>query len=212
MYFSCDLTDNSDCDCIKCSYINRNRLKEKQNVSTPDKSSSIMYKLKPGEALHITQEFLKRKNAYNCDEDSVSEDNFDCGDNFDCRDDCNCGDDCDCDCEDCNYFEPMIQNDTVVTSVINQFINRANVGYKKYGKTLDREDLSLLEWVQHAQEEHMDSILYLEKIKKTRTKEIIEDNNKFKCIQTIFNLLFTICLVSIITNFCQTYYLFYKEI
>ena len=106
----------------------------------------------------------------------------------------------------------MIQNDTVVTSVINQFINRANVGYKKYGKTLDREDLSLLEWVQHAQEEHMDSILYLEKIKKTRTKEIIEDNNKFKCIQTIFNLLFTICLVSIITNFCQTYYLFYKEI
>lgn len=36
----------------------------------------------------------------------------------------------------------------------------------KYGQTLDRNDLSLLDWINHAQEELMDGILYLEKIKK----------------------------------------------
>lgn len=55
--------------------------------------------------------------------------------------------------------------DSVVTSVINSFIKRSNIGLKKYGTNLDRKDLSFLDWVQHAQEEHMDAILYLEKIK-----------------------------------------------
>jgi hypothetical protein len=35
----------------------------------------------------------------------------------------------------------------------------------KYGVNLDRTDLTMLQWIQHAQEEHMDAILYLEKIK-----------------------------------------------
>ncbi len=55
--------------------------------------------------------------------------------------------------------------DTIVNSVINSFIQRSNVGLQKYGTTLDRDDLSVLEWIQHAQEEHMDAILYLEKLK-----------------------------------------------
>lgn len=63
--------------------------------------------------------------------------------------------------------EEMKTNDSVVNSIINQFAERSRVGYKKYGTTLDRTDLSLLDWVQHAQEEMMDGILYLEKIKKT---------------------------------------------
>ena len=50
--------------------------------------------------------------------------------------------------------------------MIDKFIERAEFGMKKYGTNLDRKDLSLLEWIQHAQEEHMDAILYLEKIKK----------------------------------------------
>lgn len=57
--------------------------------------------------------------------------------------------------------------DSVVRSVIGQFIGRAEVGMSKYGTNLDRKDLGLLEWIQHAQEEMMDGILYLEKIKKT---------------------------------------------
>ena len=55
--------------------------------------------------------------------------------------------------------------DTIVQSVIEQFKQRSNVGIKKYGVTLDRTDLTRLEWLNHAQQEAMDLILYLEKIK-----------------------------------------------
>ena len=55
--------------------------------------------------------------------------------------------------------------DSVVTSIINQFIERSEKGKAKYGVDLDRKDLSLLEWIEHAKQEHMDAILYLEKIK-----------------------------------------------
>jgi hypothetical protein len=56
--------------------------------------------------------------------------------------------------------------DSVVNSVIESFIERSNVGFNKYGTNLDRKDLSLLDWISHAQQEAMDMILYLEKIKK----------------------------------------------
>jgi len=55
--------------------------------------------------------------------------------------------------------------DSVVYSVIEKFKSRADFGMAKYGKNLDRDDLSVLDWIQHAQEEHMDAILYLEKLK-----------------------------------------------
>jgi hypothetical protein len=60
-----------------------------------------------------------------------------------------------------------LTKDSIVNSVISQFVKRSNVGLEKYGTNLDRTDLSLLDWVQHAQEEMMDGILYLEKIKKS---------------------------------------------
>jgi len=55
--------------------------------------------------------------------------------------------------------------DTIVDAVIKQFKQRSKVGIDKYGVTLDRTDLTRLEWLQHAQEEAMDMILYLEKLK-----------------------------------------------
>jgi hypothetical protein len=60
-----------------------------------------------------------------------------------------------------------LTQDSIVNSIIAQFATRSNVGLEKYGTTLDRRDLTLLDWIQHAQEEMMDGILYLEKIKKT---------------------------------------------
>jgi hypothetical protein len=57
--------------------------------------------------------------------------------------------------------------DTIVESVIKQFKERSEVGINKYGVTLDREDLSSLDWILHAQQELMDGILYLEKLKQT---------------------------------------------
>ena len=63
--------------------------------------------------------------------------------------------------------------DSVVFSIVKQFKERARIGKEKYGTDLDRDDLSLNEWLQHAQEEHMDAILYLEKIKKVIDNKIV---------------------------------------
>ena len=63
-------------------------------------------------------------------------------------------------------------SDSIVNSVIGAFIGRSNIGLQKYGTTLDRDDLSILDWIQHAQEEHMDAILYLEKLK-TKLRELV---------------------------------------
>ena len=59
----------------------------------------------------------------------------------------------------------VIKTDSIVDSIVDKFIDRSRVGKEKYGVTLDRTDLSLLEWIEHAKQEHMDAILYLEKIK-----------------------------------------------
>jgi hypothetical protein len=56
--------------------------------------------------------------------------------------------------------------DSIVQAVVTSFLQRAAFGHKKYGTTLDRTDLKPLDWIQHAQEELMDGILYLEKLKK----------------------------------------------
>jgi len=55
--------------------------------------------------------------------------------------------------------------DSIVTSIIKQFEERSVKGKEKYGTDLDRTDLSLVDWIEHAKQEHMDAILYLEKIK-----------------------------------------------
>jgi hypothetical protein len=67
--------------------------------------------------------------------------------------------------------------DSVVRSVVTKFMERSEVGRKKYGTDLDRQDLSILDWIQHAQEEHMDAILYLEKLKQEYTKQTNNNNN-----------------------------------
>jgi hypothetical protein len=61
--------------------------------------------------------------------------------------------------------------DSIVFSIVSQFVKRSEIGKSKYGTTLDRTDLSVLEWIQHAQEEHMDAILYLEKLKHELTNK-----------------------------------------
>ena len=55
--------------------------------------------------------------------------------------------------------------DSIVDSVVDKFIDRSRVGKAKYGVTLDREDWSLDQWIEAAVEEHMDAILYLQKIR-----------------------------------------------
>ena len=59
------------------------------------------------------------------------------------------------------------KTDSIVDSVIDQFVKRAKFGKEKYNTDLDRTDLGLLDWIEHAKQEHMDAILYLEKIERT---------------------------------------------
>ena len=71
--------------------------------------------------------------------------------------------------DDNNYYASNTRQvpkaDSIVDSVVDKFISRSNVGKAKYGTTLDREDWSLEQWIDAAIEEHMDAILYLQKIK-----------------------------------------------
>ena len=49
-------------------------------------------------------------------------------------------------------------------SVCSKILERAEVGLYKYGTTMERTDLSRLEWLIHTQEEAMDMVVYLEKL------------------------------------------------
>lgn len=64
-------------------------------------------------------------------------------------------------------FYVFTRMDSIVRTIIAKFQIRSEIGKKKYGTTLDRTDLSVVDWINHAQEEHMDAILYLEKLKQT---------------------------------------------
>jgi hypothetical protein len=67
--------------------------------------------------------------------------------------------------------------DSVVDSILNKFVDRAEMGFTKYNNTLDRKDLSKLEWINHAQEELMDGILYLQKLKQEVLNEQEDSGN-----------------------------------
>ncbi len=55
--------------------------------------------------------------------------------------------------------------DSIVESVREDLHNRSQVGIKKYNNTLDREDLEVTDWIQHAYEEMLDGALYLKRLK-----------------------------------------------
>jgi hypothetical protein len=61
----------------------------------------------------------------------------------------------------------VVKLDPIVESVVNQLRDRSEVGIKKYGTTLDDNNLSIKEWIEHAKQEAMDFVLYLEKLKTT---------------------------------------------
>jgi hypothetical protein len=67
----------------------------------------------------------------------------------------------------------MSKIEDVVCKKIQQ---RAEFGLKKYGVTLERDDLTELQWLIHAQEEAMDLANYLEVLiqKKQAINEFIE--------------------------------------
>ena len=57
------------------------------------------------------------------------------------------------------------RKDQIVENVKTLYDIRAIKGKNLYGVTMDRNDLSFLEWLTHLQEELMDATIYLEKLK-----------------------------------------------
>ena len=59
--------------------------------------------------------------------------------------------------------------DPIVKQVVDQFVSRSDVGYNKYGQTLDSERRqgvkNLGEYLQDVQEELMDAVLYIQAAK-----------------------------------------------
>ena len=55
--------------------------------------------------------------------------------------------------------------DPIIEKVVDKLVSRSDVGYKKYGLTLDDDNSSLLTWLVHLQEELLDAANYVEKLK-----------------------------------------------
>ena len=68
--------------------------------------------------------------------------------------------------------QELLISDSHVLRIVERFRSRSINGYETYGKTLDRTDLSKLDWLNHLQEELMDSVLYIEKLKTIEMEKI----------------------------------------
>ena len=66
--------------------------------------------------------------------------------------------------------------DPVVENVVDKFVSRSDVGFAKYGKTLRDDKSDVHTWLNHFQEELMDAVLYVQRLKEevTTLKEELE--------------------------------------
>jgi hypothetical protein len=62
-------------------------------------------------------------------------------------------------------FVSIDNKDSVVYRIATLLKTRSETGIRKYGTTLDRTDLEVKQWIDHAIEEALDLALYLERIK-----------------------------------------------
>ena len=53
---------------------------------------------------------------------------------------------------------------SIENKVALKILDRAAIGKEKYGVTMERKDLTKIDWLKHAQEEAMDLAVYLEKL------------------------------------------------
>ena len=64
--------------------------------------------------------------------------------------------------------------DPIIQKVVEKFISRSDVGYSKYKITLDQDSKSINEWLNNIQEELMDAVNYIEKLKAVLATELQE--------------------------------------
>jgi len=59
----------------------------------------------------------------------------------------------------------------ILYTIIDDLLAREDKGIKEYGKTMDRTDLTELEWLQNAYEEALDLSIYLKKLINIKNNE-----------------------------------------
>ena len=68
-------------------------------------------------------------------------------------------------------YESIYKKDKYVQAVKEKFEERSQTGIRKYNTTLEREDLNIVDWLNHLQEELMDATLYVERLKASYVEE-----------------------------------------
>ena len=79
------------------------------------------------------------------------------------------------------HSRTIIFRDPVVERVVDKFVSRSDVGFAKYGVTLNDDKSNLFAWINHLQEELMDAVLYMQKLKESSTEEMQEALENFWC-------------------------------
>jgi hypothetical protein len=68
--------------------------------------------------------------------------------------------------------------DPIIKQVVEKFVSRSNVGFEKYGVTLQDDKSDLDTWLNHLQEELMDAVNYIEKLRTTMKTQKIKPSGK----------------------------------
>ena len=64
--------------------------------------------------------------------------------------------------------------DSITNRIIELIETRADKGFQTYGVTMDRDDLTAEQWIDHAIEEALDLAIYLMKIKTTLNENNVQ--------------------------------------
>ena len=59
----------------------------------------------------------------------------------------------------------------ILYTIIDDLLAREDKGLKEYGTTMDRTDLTEIDWLQHAYEEALDLSIYLKKLINIKNNE-----------------------------------------
>lgn len=60
----------------------------------------------------------------------------------------------------------------ILYNIIDDLLAREDKGLKEYGTTMDRTDLTEIDWLQHAYEEALDLSIYLKKLINIKKNEV----------------------------------------
>jgi hypothetical protein len=63
-------------------------------------------------------------------------------------------------------------DDPIVEAVMHKMATRSGEGMKKYGVSMEREDITTVGWIDNAIEEALDMAVYLERLKRDLNNDV----------------------------------------